>query len=414
MGSNGSVMIRTVLIMGTMDTKGEELAYLQTQLHAAGFRTLLVDVGILKEPHQTVDVSSWEVAREAGVDLRQVVAAGDRRRSVQVMIEGASLLTSRLFAQRKFDGVIGVGGGTGTHIVTEAMKTLPIGIPKLMVSTVACRDMRQVIGTKDITMMHSVVDMLGLNAVSKMILSNAAGAIAGMVQRHRPLRKERTLVGLTVFGFCTEGGMHAKRCMEELGYEMVAFHANGTGGMAMEDLIEQGILAAVLDFATHEFSDQLYNGYCSGIGPGRMETAGRKGVPQVIVPGGLDCIVLEFDSPKTVPPQFRDREIFWYDFRSGVRTSKEEMRIFAEDFSRKLNGARGPVKIVVPLKGWSEADKEGGPLYNPEINAFFVAELKRRLDNNIEIIEVQAHINEPAFSKVAVDTLHEMIKSSMG
>ena len=177
----------------------------------------------------------------------------------------------------------------------------------------------------------------------------------------------------------------------------------------MEDLVEQGLLSGVLDFATHEFADHMHNGYCGNIGPGRLESAGKKGIPQVIVPGGLDCIVLEFDSPETIPVQFKDRKIFWYDFRSGVRTSAEELMILAKTIAGKLNRARGPVKVVIPMRGWSEADSEGGPLYEPQTNQVFIDELRRLLRSEIPIREVDAHINEPAFAQAAVEALHELM-----
>ncbi len=280
-----------------------------------------------------------------------------------------------------------------------------------MISTVASRDMSEEVGTKDITMMHSVVDMVGLNAVSKKILDNAAGAIVGMVKADLSLEQSSPLIGVTSFGFCTAGAMHVRSFLKSRGYEMVGFHANGTGGMAMEDLVQQGLLAAVLDLATHEFADHLHHGYCGNIGPGRLESAGRRGIPQVVVPGGLDCIVLEFDSPETVPAQFKDRRIFWYDFRSAVRTSADELAILAGTIARKLNQAKGPVKVLIPTRGWSEADIEGGPLYDPQANQVFVDQLRRLLRPSIPIEEIDAHINEPAFAKAAVAALDAVMST---
>jgi uncharacterized protein (UPF0261 family) len=395
-------MTGSILVIGTLDTKGDEIGYLREQIVQRGHKVIVMDVGSLGEPTSQADVTRQEVAAAGGSSLDELRAGGDRRQAVQVMTEGAVRIAQELHQAGRLSGVIAVGGGTGTHIGTGVMRALPLGVPKLMVSTVASRDMSQEVGTHDITMMHSVVDMLGLNAVSRKLLANAAGAIVGMVDTEVGLALSRPLVGLTVFGFCTEGAMHVKPLLEARGYEMVVFHANGTGGMAMEDLIEQGLLSGVIDFATHEFADQLYNGYCGGIGPGRLEAAGRRGIPQVVVPGGLDCIVLEFDSPETIPPQFRGRKIFWYDFRSGVRTSAEEMGVLARTISDKLNRARGPVKMVIPLRGWSEADGEGASLHEPEINAVFVEEMKRRLDSRIELVEVDAHINEPRFAEAVV------------
>jgi len=400
---------KAVMIVGTLDTKGEEVEYLKARIESRGHITLVVDVGVLDEPLARADITREEIAEAAGATIDELIASRDRARAVQVMMQGANLTASELYEAGKLAGAVALGGGTGTHIGTGVLRTLPLGVPKLMISTVASRDMSEEIGTKDIVMMHSVVDMVGLNAVSKKILDNAAGAIVGMVKGDVTFETSRPLIGVTSFGFCTAGAMHVRSFLEKHGYEMVAFHANGIGGMAMEDLVEQGLLSGVLDFATHEFADHLYEGYCGNIGPGRLEAAGKVGIPQVVVPGGLDCIVLEFDSPETIPPKFKGRKIFWYDFRSGVRTSAEELTILAGTIAGKLNKARGPVRVVIPTKGWSEADGEDGPLYEPETNRVFVTELQGLLRPGIPVQLVDAHINEPAFAEAAVSALHELM-----
>jgi len=402
-------MPKTIMVIGTLDTKGEEVEYLRTRIESRGHQTIVVDVGVLGEPLTRADISREETAKAGGATIDELIAWRDRRRAVQVMLRGASEIARDLYERGRVAGAVALGGGTGTHIGTGVLRTLPLGVPKLMISTVASRDMSEEIGTKDITMMHSVVDMVGLNAVSKKILDNAAGAIVGMVKGDVTLETSRPLIGVTSFGFCTAGAMHVRSFLEKHGYEMVAFHANGIGGMAMEDLVEQGLLSGVLDFATHEFADHLYEGYCGNIGPGRLEAAGKVGIPQVVVPGGLDCIVLEFDSPETIPPKFKGRKIFWYDFRSGVRTSAEELTILAGTIAGKLNKARGPVRVVIPTKGWSEADGEDGPLYEPQTNQVFVTELQGLLRPGIPVELVDAHINEPAFAQAAVSALHELM-----
>ncbi len=402
-------MPKTIMVIGTLDTKGEEVEYLRTRIESRGHQTIVVDVGVLDEPLTRADITREEIAEAGGATIDELIAWRDRRRAVQVMLRGASEIARDLCERGRLAGAVALGGGTGTHIGTGVLRTLPLGAPKLMISTVASRDMSEEIGTKDITMMHSVVDMVGLNTVSEMILDNAAGAIVGMVKGDVTLETSRPLIGVTSFGFCTAGAMHVRSFLEKHGYEMVAFHANGIGGMAMEDLVEQGLLSGVLDFATHEFADHLYEGYCGNIGPGRLEAAGKVGIPQVVVPGGLDCIVLEFDSPETIPPKFKGRKIFWYDFRSGVRTSAEELTILAGTIAGKLNKARGPVRVVIPTKGWSEADGEDGPLYEPETNRVFVTELQGLLRPGIPVQLVDAHINEPAFAEAAVSALHELM-----
>jgi len=255
------------------------------------------------------------------------------------------------------------------------------------------------------------VDILGLNPISAKILANAGAAVAGMAKHAAKITSDRPIVGLTSFGFITAGAMRVKKSLEDRGYATAPFHANGTGGMAMEDLIDQGLINGVLDFALHEFADELYGGYCGAIGPGRLEAAGRAGIPQVVVPGGLDCVVLEFSSVETMPAAVKGRKVFWYDFRSGVRTSPEDVIALADTISTKLNAAKGPVRFVVPLQGWSEADAADGPLHEPETNAIFVSEMEARLNSSAGIVKVDAHINDPEFTEVAVSQLDELMKA---
>jgi uncharacterized protein (UPF0261 family) len=397
----------TVVIAGTLDTKGEEIGYVKQLIEETGCSTLVVDVGILHHPGIPSDISREQVAAAGGVHLGELLRRGDRRLAVQTMTRGAAKIVSDLHRQGLVSGILALGGGTGTHIGTGIMRSLPLGLPKVMLSTVASRDMRDLIGTKDITMMHSVMDILGLNPLSRKILANAAAAVAGMVGSPVRIDRERPVIGLTSFGFITEGAMLVKKMLEDQGYDVAPFHANGTGGMAMEDLIDQGLIQGVMDFALHEFADDLYNGYCSGIGPSRMETAGRQGIPQVVVPGGLDCVVLEFDSPDTMPERFRGRKVFWYDFRSGVRTTVEDLRRLGQTVAEKLNRANGPTTVMIPMKGWSEADVLGGSLYEPETNHVFVSELRTLLGSHIKIVQSDFHINDREFARLAVSELHE-------
>ena len=403
-------MVPAVLIVATLDTKGEEVGYLRKLIEQNGCTTVAVDVGTLHEPATRPDISREQVASRAGSTMDKLRETQDRRLAVETMIKGASRIALDLQRQGQIAAVISLGGGTGTHIGMGVMRELPLGVPKLMVSTVASRDMSELIGTKDIAVMHSVIDILGLNPVSEKILANAAAAIAGMARKAGEIVSERPIVGLTSFGFITQGAMTVKRLLEADGYEVAPFHANGTGGMAMEDLVDQGIISGVLDFALHEFSDQMYDGYCGAIGPGRLESAGRRGIPQVVVPGGLDCIVLEFDSLDTIPEAVKGRKVFWYDFRSAVRTSAEDVTTLARTISEKLNRATGPTKFVIPIKGWSEADSEKGPLFEPETNDLFISEIERLLDPAIEVLKVDAHINDEVFAQAAVTQLDALMK----
>jgi len=400
----------SVVIVGTLDTKGEEVRYLKELIEAEGCSATVLDVGILHPPTVTADIRREQVAAEGGTTLERLLERKNRRLAVQTMIHGAAAIVQDLYRNGLLSAIIAVGGGTGTHIGTGIMRSLPLGVPKLMVSTVASRDMSDLIGTKDITVMHSVVDLLGLNSVSAKILGNAAAAIVGMARQEGKISSEKPIIGLTSFGFITEGAMRVKRKLEDLGYEVAPFHANGTGGMAMEDLIDQGLISGVVDFALHEFADQLYGGYCGNIGPERLESAGKKGIPQVVVPGGLDCVVLEFNSVETMPPQFRDRKVFWYDFRSGIRTSRKDALALSKTIAHKLNLAKGPTSFLIPLKGWAEADQPKGPLYEPETNQIFISEMKLRLDSRVRVIEVDAHINDEKFAGAVVSELHSIMR----
>ncbi len=401
----------TIAIPATLDTKGREVGFLKQRIEAEGCSTVIIDVGTLNPPTVEPDFSREVVLKAAGTSPAQLAAKNDRRFAVESVIRGASALVRDLHAQGRLSGIISVGGGTGTHIGMGIMRSLSLGVPKLMVSTVASRDMSRLIGVKDITLMHSVIDILGLNPISERILANAAAAIAGMGRAAGEIRSDKPIVGLTSFGFITEGAMRVKALLEEREYEVAAFHANGTGGMAMEDLVDQGLISGVLDFALHEFSDNLYDGYCGGIGPGRLESAGRAGIPQVVVPGGLDCIVLEFNSPEIMPEKVKGRKVFWYDFRSGVRTGREDVLTLARTISEKLNRARGPVKFMIPLRGWSEADAKDGPLFDPDINRAFVDELKSLLKADIDVIEIDAHINDRSFNTAVVEALDGLMKA---
>jgi uncharacterized protein (UPF0261 family) len=406
------VMGPSVLIVATLDTKGDEVGYLKKLIEEDGCLPLLLDVGTLHEPGTRPDIPREEVALRGGSTMQRLLELQDRRLAVQTMIDGASGIVKELYDQGRVSGIVSVGGGTGTHIGMGVMRALPLGVPKLMVSTVASRDMSELVGTKDITVMHSVTDILGLNPVSEKILANAAAAIAGMARQAGRVVSTRPIIGLTSFGFITEGAMRVKRMLEMTGYEVAPFHANGTGGMAMEDLIDQGLISGVLDFALHEFSDEMYGGYCGGIGPGRLESAGSRGIPQVVVPGGLDCIVLEFDSFETMPAHLKGRKVFWYDFRSGVRTSPDDVIALARKISEKLNRAKGPTRFVIPLEGWSEADSPRGPLYEPATNALFISELERLLHPGVEVVKVDAHINDEKFGQVAVSELDALMKAA--
>ena len=336
---------------------------------------------------------------------------GDRDAAINTMLNEAKILIKLLYQEGKVSGIISAGGGTGTHICTSIMRELSLEVPKVMVSTVASRDMSNIVSTKNITMIHSVADLLGVNSISGKILDQAAGAVCGMVKgRWQPVQGKKR-IALPFFGFITAGAEFTRRALESKGYEVVAFHANGTGGMAMEELAAEGYFDGILDLATHELADHLLDGYCGAIGPQRYEPVSGYSIPRLVVPGGLDCAVLEF-TRDNIPEQYRDRKIFFYDFRSAIRLNMDETTHLAKQLAEKLNRDAPNIKILIPQKGWSEADRENGPLYDPQMNIFFTERLRENLNPQIEIQEVGHHINDEEFGLIAAGMMDEMVQIS--
>ena len=394
-----------IAVLGTFDSKSEEHIFLKNQIEQRGIGTLTINVGTRKPSPVPVDLDLLEIVRADNPAIPD-----GRDNIINAMLQEAKDQIKKLHGDGKICGVISAGGGTGTHICTTIMHELPLGVPKVMVSTVASRDMSRVVGTKDIVMIHSVADLLGVNSISGLILDKAAAGICGMVQSHWQPSGERKRIALPFFGFITPGAEATRQALESLGYEVIAFHANGTGGMAMEELAEEGYFHGILDLATHELADDLLDGYCGGIGPQRFEPVPGKSIPRLIVPGGLDCAVLEF-TRQNVPDQYQDRKIFYYDFRSAIRLNLDETIHLANQLAEKLNQDPTNVKVLIPMKGWSGADKEGGPLYDPETNSVFIQTLKEAVNPQIEIQEVDYHINDSGFAAIAANLMNAMIQS---
>ncbi len=403
-------MKKHLLIIATLDTKGREAAYLKDTAQRQGIQPILMDVGILGEPQTPPDINRNEVLEAAGYDLDHLIRAKDRSMAIKAIQEGGTILTRRLLKDQKLDGVLGIGGGTGTAIATHMMRSLPLGLPKVMLSTVASRDMREYVGTKDIVMFHSVADILGSNEFMRLILGQVSSAICGMIEKDRKMNKEKQMVAVTAYGINSNCATYAESLLQEKGYEMIAFHANGVGGMAMEEFIAEGLVAGVLDFTTHEIADEMFGGYCKGIGPMRLETAGRFGIPLVVAPGGLDNAV--FSPYYPMPHQLQGRRVYSHDTRFCVRMGPEEMKAFARIMGEKLNRSKGPIHILIPKKGWSEADKEGMTLFDPKTDQVFVEELRKLLHSKVPLEEMDVHISDPAFARRAVEILAEMIGSN--
>lgn len=402
-------MVPTIAIAVTLDTKGEEAAYLKQLIEDHGCNALVVDVGVFGPAALTPDVSREDVSEAGGLLLSELLAKGDRSLAVHTMAKGGATILQDLFKEGRFSGIISMGGGTGTNIAAGIMRELPVGIPKLIVSTVASRDMSGVIGSSDITIMHSVSDILGLNFMIRNVLGDAAGAIVGMVRNKAVPAPDKHVIGLTSYGPLNQCAFLATELLDGLGYEVVPFHAVGPGSMAMENLIEQGVIHGILDLALHEFVDHLYDGYCGRIGPSRLETAGRLGVPHVILPGGLDMVAFECTSIEGVPENLRDRTFLSHDFRSFVRTNSEDMVAVARVVADKLNRTKRPPTMIVPLNGWSKADSPGGPFYDLDVDRAFVTELKSILENRVRIVEVAANINDDSCARLAVAELHALM-----
>ena len=402
-------MKKTIVLFGRLDSKGKEYAYVKDQMLRGGFDVIVVDAGTRGAPQFEPDISREEVARAAGVKIEDVVDPADENKEIQTMMAGASKIAQSLFDSGRLDGIMCLGGSRGTAIGTAAMRALPFGIPKVMVSTIASGDMRPYVGTQDITLIHSVTDIVGLNRMTKRLLTCAAGAAMGAVAAdpgsevsHKPL------IAMSSMGGINRAVFSAQKILEDKGFEVVAFHTVGTGGHAMEDAVQQGLINGVLDLVTHEVIDHLYGGYCDA-GPARLEAAGKKGIPQVIVPGCLDFIV--FSPPEKIPESFRERKVYRHTPEVAiVRANKDEMASVGKTIAEKLNRALGPIVVVVPNQGFSPANKRGKPLYDPEADRALVDALRQNLMPSIRIVELDAHINDELFAKQAVGLLCDLMQ----
>ena len=398
-----------VVLVGTLDTKGHELEYMRDRVREAGAEVVLVDVGVLGEPQVTADVSREEVAEAAGADHGALVAEADRGHAVEVMGRGAGAVLGRLSEEGRLQGAAAVGGSGNSSIAAAAIRDLPVGVPKLIVSTLASGDTRPYVGAKDVTMMYSVVDIAGINQISARILANAAGAIAGMAKASAPAAREaRPLVGATMFGVTTPAVTRARERLEELGYEVLVFHATGTGGQSMEALVDGGFLAGVLDLTTTELADELVGGVLSA-GPDRLEAAGAAGVPQVVSLGALDMV--NFGPKDTVPERFAERNLYVHNPTvTLMRTTAEENAELGRRIAEKLNRAGSPTVLFVPLGGVSAIDVDGQPFHDPQADAALFDALREHLDRDrVEVREIDAQVNDPAFATAMADRLHELI-----
>ncbi|HVP79474.1 MAG TPA: Tm-1-like ATP-binding domain-containing protein [Thermodesulfobacteriota bacterium] len=402
-------MKKTIVLLGRLDSKGKEYAYVKSQILRGDFDVIVADTGTRGTPQFKPDISREEVAQAAGVRIQDVVDPTDENKEIRVMMEGASKIAQRLRDSGRLDGMMCLGGSRGTAIGTAAMRALPFGIPKVMVSTIASGDMRPYVGTKDITLIHSVTDILGLNRMTKRLLAYAAGAIMGAVAADTGFETSgRPFIAMSSMGGINRAVFSAQKTLEDNGFEVVAFHTVGTGGRALEEAVEQGVIDGVLDLVTHELTDHLYGGFCDA-GPARLEAAGKKGIPQVVAPGCLDFIV--FSPPEKIPEGLRDRKVYRHTPEVAIlRANKDEMASIGKVMAEKLNRALGPLVFIVPSQGFSPANRRGKPLFDPEADRAFVEVLRQNLKPSVRLVEVDAHINDELFAKQAVSLLCELMQ----
>jgi len=412
-----------VLLIATFDTKAEEALYLQRKMESLGCRVLTMDTGILLESGTVTDINRHQVAEAGGSSIREIVASGDKGKCIDAMRRGACVLSRKLYDAGEFQGVVSIGGAQGTDIGTAAMRELPFGVPKFMVSTVASgrATFGPFVGTKDVIMMHSVADIQGVNFMTRRVFDNAAAAVCGMVRNtaerrdpHEGLPSRgqisnlsplpRIPVALSMLGTVTQGAMRAKRLLSERGYDAIAFHQNGTGGIAMEEMIREGIFKGVLDLNLHELGDSVANGLHASIREGRLTSAGALGIPQVVVPGSINYAVM--GPVETLSPEILKRKYIVHNSQlTLVRLSREELQRTAMITADRLNMAKGPTHVFIPLRGFSYPDHPGRGHWDPEDNGLFIHTLKSRLSSSIPYDEIDRHINDDAFIDTVVDAL---------
>lgn len=402
-----------VVLVGTLDTKGTEFQFVRDLLRAEGLETLVIDAGSLKPPVFPPDIGRDEVYRAAGTTIEVIVRAADRGDTVTAAARGVAKIILDLHARGKVDGVLSLGGSAGTTIGTAAMRVLPFGVPKLMVSTLASGQVRQYVGVRDILMMHSVVDISGLNRISRTVLANAAKAMCGMVRATPVAPATETtnagLITMTMFGVTTPCVEAARAQIEKNGYEVLVFHATGTGGQTMESFIRDGMIRGVLDVTTTELADELVGGVLSA-GRDRLTAAGLAGVPQVISLGALDMV--NFGPRDTVPEKFLSRRLYLHNPTiTLMRTTPEENDKLGREIAEKASAARGPTSVFVPLKGVSAIDAEGQPFWWPEADAALFQSLRNWMSPRVELVELDMHINDPRFAKALADKLLSNLRS---
>ncbi|MEM7343094.1 MAG: Tm-1-like ATP-binding domain-containing protein [Chloroflexota bacterium] len=401
--------IKTVVLAGALDTKGQEYAFVKNLIEKQGVHTLVVDFGVMGEPGLEPDIGRAEVAKAGGGDIEEMRLGRRKDAAMQTMADGLPVIVRRLFDEGQLDGILAMGGGGGTAIAAKAMQALPLGVPKVLVTTVGGGDVRGIVGTKDITLIQAIVDIAGINRISGRIYTQAAGAMAGMLSLERPeIENERPLITASMFGNTTACVEHARGILEDNGYEVLVFHATGSGGRMMESMIEEGLIAACLDVTTTELADEVCGGRMSA-GPQRCLTAARAGIPTILVPGCVD--MANFGAFDTVPEPYQDRNLYkWTPSGTLLRTNVEENRRIGHMIAAAANAAKGPVSIVIPLRGVSMLDSVGGDFWDPEADQACFEAIKEKLKPGIPLIELDNNINDPEFANKTAETLLDMLR----
>lgn len=402
-------MAKTVLLIGAFDVKAEEYAFVRKQIEAQGCRTITMNFGTLGGTELfPVDIDNAAVAMAGGSDINQLQKDKDRGKAMAVMAKGSSALALQLFNAGKFDGVFGMGGSGGSSVISNAMRALPIGIPKVLISTVAAGDTTILTGVKDITMIPSIVDVAGLNPISEKVFKEGVGAICGMVNMdYTPSQAQKPVIAATMFGNTTECVNSCREALVNKGYEVLVFHCTGTGGKTMEGLVEDGFVYAVLDITTTEWADEICSGVFSA-GPTRLSAPGKAGIPHLIVPGCVD--MANFGPIATVPERYRDRSLYeWNPNVTLMRTNIEENRKMGEIFAKKANEAEGRVAFLLPLKGVSILDSEGERFWWPEADQAMFDAIKKNIKPDIEVVEIDANINDKEFAEKAVEMMMDLM-----
>lgn len=400
----------TIAVLGTLDTKGHEHAFVADLIRQRGHQVLLIDVGTGGAPQIKPDITRDEVAQAAGVNLAVVFARKDRGECVSAMVAAAPVLLLRLYQEGRIHGVISLGGGGGTSIASAAMRGLPFGVPKVIVSTMASGNTAGYIGTTDITLMPSIVDVNGLNRISKLSFTRAAGAICGMVEAEIPATGDKPLIVASMFGNTSVCVTAAIPLLEAAGYEVLVFHANGTGGRAMEALIESGMIAGVLDVTTTELADELVGGIQSA-GPGRLTAAGRMGVPAIVVPGCLDMV--NFAERGTIPGRFDGRTFYVHNPQATLmRTTPEECTELGRRLATRVNAYSEPTTVLLPRQGISVISAKGGVFYDPAADDALFSAITKTLRPEIKVASLDCAINDPAFARACAEALLENLRIS--